>query len=99
MSRAGARAGSEELMDRRRGAHPGERWEAAQATPPSPKASTATMSGTQAPAAAPSLAVQQGDTYASFQPRDYKVWKAETDKFVAEGKRGFHDDNALGRTI
>ena len=47
----------------------------------------------------PSLAVQQGDTYASFQPRDYKVWKAETDKFVAEGKRIFHDDKALGSTI
>ena len=46
-----------------------------------------------------SLAVQQGDTYASFQPRDYKVWKAETDKFVVEGKRVFHDDKALGSTI
>ena len=99
MSRARAQAASDELMDRWRRAHPGERWEVAQATPPSPKASTATMSGTQAPAAAPSLAVQQGDTYASFQPRDYKVWKAETDKFVAEGKRVFHDDKALGSTI
>src|SRR6267142_18022 len=77
MSRARAQAVSDELMDRWRRAHPGERWEVAQATPPSPKASPATMSGTQAPAAAPSLAVQQGDTYASFQPRDYKVWKAE----------------------
>jgi thiosulfate dehydrogenase len=35
----------------------------------------------------------------SFQPRDYKVWKAEIDKFVAEGKRVFHDDKALGSTI
>ena len=61
--------------------------------------SSQTQSAANAPAAAPSLTVQQGDTYASFQPRDYKVWKAETDKFVADGKRIFHDDKALGSTI
>jgi thiosulfate dehydrogenase len=63
------------------------------------QSSSQTQSAVNPPAAAPSLTVQQGDTYASFQPRDYKVWKAETDKFVAEGKRIFHDDKLLGSTI
>ena len=99
LSRARAQAVSDELMDQWRRAHPGERWEVAQASQTGGEHLYASGSAKQAPAAAPSLAVQQGDTYASFQPRDYKVWKAETDKFVAEGKRIFHDDKALGSTI
>lgn len=43
--------------------------------------------------------IQQGDTYASFNQRDYMVWKAETDKFVQKGKEIFHDANKLGSTI
>jgi thiosulfate dehydrogenase len=42
---------------------------------------------------------QQGDTYASFHERDFKVWQAETQKFVEEGKRIFHSDKLLGGTI
>ncbi len=42
---------------------------------------------------------QQGDTYASFHERDFKVWQAETQKFVEEGKRVFHSDKLLGGTI
>jgi thiosulfate dehydrogenase len=48
---------------------------------------------------APQMGSQQGDTYASFTDRDYKVWKNETDKFIAEGKRVFHDTKELGGTI
>jgi thiosulfate dehydrogenase len=107
MSRAQAQAVSDELMAKWKGEHPADRWEVAQSSPAT-DSPTATPGGEafhgeralgNAPAAAPSLAVQQGDTYASFQPRDYKVWKAETEKFVAEGKRVFHDDKALGSTI
>ena len=47
----------------------------------------------------PSKGMQQGDTYASFTDRDYKVWKNETDNFVAEGKKIFHSDKELGGTI
>jgi thiosulfate dehydrogenase len=47
----------------------------------------------------PTTGQQQGDTYASFTDRDYKVWKNETDNFVAEGKRIFHSDKELGGTI
>jgi thiosulfate dehydrogenase len=43
--------------------------------------------------------MQQGDTYASFTDRDYKIWKNETDNFVAEGKKIFHSDKELGGTI
>ena len=46
-----------------------------------------------------SKGTQQGDTYASFTDRDYKVWKNQTDNFVAEGKRIFHDSKELGGTI
>jgi hypothetical protein len=33
---------------------------------------------------------QQGDTYASFHGRDYMIFQAETDDFVAQGKKVFH---------
>ncbi len=42
---------------------------------------------------------QQGDTYASFNQRDFRVWQAETQKFVEYGKRVFHSDKLLGGTI
>jgi len=99
MSRAQAQAVSDGLMAQWRREHPGERWEVAQASQAGGEPSYRAGSAKMAPAAAPSMAVQQGDTYASFQPRDYKVWKAETDKFVADGKRVFHDAKALGSTI
>jgi cytochrome c len=43
--------------------------------------------------------VQQGDTYASFTQRDQKIWQANTDRFIQEGKEVFHDANKLGSTI
>jgi thiosulfate dehydrogenase len=113
MSHSQAQAVADTLMAKWQREHPNEHWQMAQAEP-SPAASASPgvgvssgaaqsssqmQSAVNAPAPAPSLTVQQGDTYASFQPRDYKVWKAETDKFVAEGKRIFHDDKALGSTI
>ena len=98
---------SKALMAKWMRAHPGEHWEMAQessvvqspGSETSPSSSSTQTGGATEPQAAPSLTVQQGDTYASFQPRDYKVWKAETDNFVAEGKRIFHDSKALGSTI
>jgi thiosulfate dehydrogenase len=107
MSHAQAQAVSDDLMAKWRREHPGERWEVAQASSatqgsmgaPGGMSQSGANSAGQVPAAAPSLAVQQGDTYASFQPRDYRVWKAETDKFIADGKSVFHDAKALGSTI
>jgi thiosulfate dehydrogenase len=43
--------------------------------------------------------LQQGDTYASFNERDFKVWQANTDRFIQQGKQVFHDANLLGGTI
>ncbi len=43
--------------------------------------------------------LQQGDTYASFNGRDFKVWQANTERFVQQGKQVFHDANLLGGTI
>lgn len=107
MSRAQAQAVSDGLMTTWRREHPGERWEVAQASSategsmgaPGGLSPNGGNSADKVPAAAPSLPVQQGDTYASFQPRDYGVWKAETDKFIGDGKRIFHDAKALGGTI
>ncbi|MGO9607018.1 MAG: cytochrome C [Candidatus Binataceae bacterium] len=92
------RAVANELMAKWRQQHPGEHWEMAQAAgAPSPDTNASTTApATSKPAAA---GQQQGDTYASFTPRDYKVWQTETQKFVDEGKRVFHDWKALGGTI
>ena len=45
------------------------------------------------------LPVQQGDTYASFNARDEKIWQANTERFIQEGKEVFHDADKLGSTI
>ena len=46
------------------------------------------------------LPIQQGDTYASFNQRDdEKIWQANTERFIQEGKEVFHDANKLGSTI
>jgi hypothetical protein len=41
----------------------------------------------------------KGDTYGNFTARDLLNWTRETEKFVAEGSRVFHDANALGSTV
>lgn len=47
---------------------------------------------------APTEKTQTG-IYSAFTSRDQKVWQDATDKFVAEGKRVFHDAKAFGGTI
>ncbi|HKN00651.1 MAG TPA: hypothetical protein VJX23_09070 [Candidatus Binataceae bacterium] len=92
------RAVANELMAKWQQQHPGEHWETAQAAALSPEANASpTAPAKSKPAAASGQ--QQGDTYASFTSRDYKVWQTETQKFVDEGKRVFHDSKALGGTI
>jgi len=100
-----------ELMASWQRAHPGERWEMAQAQGPAAESAATASAAAPAKAAAPSQQVQgvpiqkqgqgqqQGDTYASFHERDFKVWQAETQKFIEEGKRIFHSDKLLGGTI
>jgi hypothetical protein len=77
-----------ELMARWQRAHPGQRWETAEAAAPAATAAPGQRG-----------ASQQGDTYASFTERDRRIWQAETDAFVAEGNRIFHSAELLGGTI
>jgi hypothetical protein len=111
LSRDQGMAISRELMAQWQREHPNEKWQMAQATAGS-AAQSSSESGAQAsPVASPGAVTglgaaspspggaQQGDTYASFTNRDFMVWKTETDKFVAEGKRIFHSDKELGGTI
>jgi hypothetical protein len=42
---------------------------------------------------------RKGDAYGNFSPRDLLTWRRETEKFVAEGSRIFHDADALGSTV
>ena len=92
--------------------HPNEKWQMAQTDEssqpvPGPSAASgpdvskpsSTVPSVEAGAKPGAKGMQQGDTYASFTDRDYKVWKNETDNFVAEGKRIFHSDKELGGTI
>jgi len=95
MSHAQAVEVTRQLMAKWQADHPDQKWQMAQGDQ-----SAAPMSyAAGAAAKAPSKGTQQGDTYASFTDRDYKVWKNETDNFVAEGKRIFHSDKELGGTI
>ncbi len=112
MSHAQAVEVTRELMARWQREHPNEKWQMAQTDEssrpvPAPPAasgadvskSSSTVPSTEAGAKLPAKGLQQGDTYASFTDRDYKVWKNETDNFVAEGKKIFHSDKELGGTI
>ena len=67
--------------------------------PAAPPPSPAQQQVQGVPIARPEHPQQQGDTYASFHERDFKVWQAETQKFVEYGKRIFHSDKLLGGTI
>ena len=86
-----------ELMEKWQQEHPGEHWEMAQTSGATTQSKT--PAAPQLEKTAPQGGQQQGDTYASFTSRDYKVWQTETQKFVDEGKRIFHDWKALGGTI
>jgi len=107
MTHAQAVEVTRELMAQWQREHPNEKWEMAQtdqssAPVPAPAAASGADGATASRAHganAPSKGMQQGDTYASFTDRDYKVWKNETDNFVAEGKKIFHSDKELGGTI
>ncbi len=94
-----------QLMEQWQREHPNEKWEMSKTDPsseppPVPSgAAGADAAGKPTGAKPQSKGMQQGDTYASFTDRDYKVWKHETDSFVEEGKQLFHDGAAVGGTI
>ena len=102
MSHAQAIEVTRQLMAQWQREHPNEKWQMAQ-TDESSGADVSKQSSRgpnpEAGAKPPAKGMQQGDTYASFTDRDYKIWKNETDNFVAEGKKIFHSDKELGGTI
>jgi thiosulfate dehydrogenase len=98
MSREEALAVTGRLMAEWRRKHPGVPWQMAENDQPSAMAAASGAAKSAAsPASPPKL--QQGDTYASFHERDYKIWKAQTDAFVAYGDQVFHSAKLLGSTI
>ena len=68
-------------------------WLLAQSNAPAKPAPAAT-SQAKAPAEP-----KQSETYSRFSERDKLVWKMETDKFIQEGNRIFHNADAFGGTI
>jgi thiosulfate dehydrogenase len=76
------------LMTEWRQKHRAAEWAVAAAESPA----EAQLPGVNAPAE------KQYQTYGAFSGRDQQIWKESTARLVAEGKRIFHDDKALGGT-
>jgi len=80
------------LMDQWKRDHPGRDWVAeekrAHAFNP-PADNSALLEGEQG----------KGHAYGNYSKRDILIWARETEKFVAEGSRIFHDGDALGSTV
>jgi hypothetical protein len=86
----GAAEGAPEAAERREGgAAPGGE----------PDAQGETPGGAGGLPAGPQGPTQEGHTYGAFSDRDEAIWKAATDRFVAEGDRIFHSSELLGGTI
>lgn len=84
--REGAAQGAEEAgqAERRGSTTPGEA-----------AAGGATRGGAGGLPAAAQGDLQSGQTYGAFTQRDEKIWAAETEKFVQQGKAIFHDAQAV----
>jgi thiosulfate dehydrogenase len=76
---------ADSLMKEWRQRHPDAEWVVA----------AAESSGGPGQQPAPA-AGSQFQTYGAYTDRDRQIWKESTDRLVAEGKRIFHDDKALG---
>ena len=80
------------LMDQWKRDHPGRDWVAEEKSrhamkPPADNSDL--LKGDQ----------RKGHPYGNFTQRDLENWARETEKFVAEGSRVFHDAKALGGTV
>jgi thiosulfate dehydrogenase len=88
LTREQGQAIADTLMKEWRSKHPDAEWVVAAAEPPA----QGQLPGVKAPGQ------DQFQTYSAFTERDQQIWKESTDRLVAEGKRIFHDDKALGGT-
>jgi thiosulfate dehydrogenase len=98
-----ARAAVDALMGEWRRKNPAARWDddrlAQAGGREGAAAGGATIGGAGGLPSAPQGDVQAGHTYGAFSERDERIWQAETEKFVQEGRRVFHDAKAVGGTI
>ena len=76
------------LMQEWRQKHPDAEW----AVTAADSTAETQLPGVEAPAD------KQFQSYGAFTERDRRIWQESTDRLVAEGKRIFHDDKALGGT-
>lgn len=88
MTREEAQKAADALMNEWRRKHPDREWQVA--------AAESTGGPASAETAAPSAG--QVQTYGAYTDRDRQIWQDSTEKLVAEGKRIFHDAQALGST-
>jgi thiosulfate dehydrogenase len=97
MTRDQAQRVADQLMGEWRRKHPGTEWTTAENAAP---AEAVAQNDDEAAPAAPTPAAPQAQvqTYGAFTERDQAIWQASTEDLVAEGKRIFHDPNALGST-
>lgn len=83
---------ADNLMDQWKRAHPEANWVSAQkerhALKP-PADNSHLLKGDQG----------KGHVYGNYTQRDILIWARETEKFVAEGSRIFHDADALGSEV
>jgi len=112
-TREQARVVVDQLMGDWRRKNPDARWEdtpvrLAQAVDPQRTAPAGGAPAGTAPAvegkagglpSGPPGDIQSGHIYGAFSERDERLWKEETDRFVQEGHRIFHDAKAVGGTI
>ncbi|MCX6626224.1 MAG: hypothetical protein NTW28_01155 [Candidatus Solibacter sp.] len=96
LDRSGAQAAANLFLEKWRLNNPANRWLLAQNVPP--KSAAPPAPAAEKPAA-PAAVPKQSEVYNRFSERDRLVWKLETEKFIKEGNRIFHDADAFGGTI
>lgn len=92
MTREKSQAAADTLMAEWKKKHPKARWDVAD---------SGGATGKQGNAGAPvgHVPSSQADTYGGYTDRDAMLWAEETNRFIAEGNRIFHDAKALGGTV
>ncbi len=101
LSRAQAQQVADTLMAKWRRKHPGATWVTAQDETRGGDGTLLAQNTPQAGGKVAAVAAKpraQMQTYGAFGPRDEAIWRDSTEKLIAEGKRIFHDPQALGST-
>jgi thiosulfate dehydrogenase len=95
LDRAHAQALADLFLSEWKRRNPESPWLLAQNNAPQPAKPAAAAAKPASPAAEP----KQSENYSHFSERDILIWKMETQKFIQEGNRIFHNADAFGGTI